>query len=112
VTAAALLLAALAAADAAVADELARLEGHTVSVAADGYVLEDVAGEGRPLVGVVERRGAALVLVTGEGAWRLVGPLAIPRIAGPGYKVWALGDLEGDTLRARRLGVLAAPRLR
>jgi hypothetical protein len=112
VIAAAALLAALAAADAAIADELTRLEGHRVTVADDGsgYVIEDVAGEGPPLVGVVKRRGAELVLVTEAAAWRLVGPLAVPRIAGPDYKVWVLGDFEGDALRPRRLGVLAPPR--
>lgn len=96
--------------------ELRRLVGQSVDVGADGrYVITDVAGEGRPLVGVVERRGAALWLIPAdadEGAApvRLTGPLASPRIAGPRYKVWVLGTIEKDgALRARRLGVLARP---
>jgi hypothetical protein len=100
--------------DPAIADELSRLEGHRVSVAADGksYEIEDVAGEGRPVVGVVERRGPDLWLVAEDGrSFRLVGPLAKPRMAGPGYKVWVLGNVtaRGD-MRARRLGVLARPK--
>jgi len=81
-----------------------------------GYVITDVAGEGRPLVGIVERRGRALWLVptdadAGTNAVRLSGALAHPRIAGPGYKVWVVGPLEQDgSLRARRLGVLARPK--
>ena len=39
-------------------------------------------------------------------AWK---PLAVPRIAGPGYKVWVLGRLERGALVVRRLGVLAPP---
>ena len=104
----------LAAAPASIADEVSRLAGQIVVVATDGasYSIEDVAGEGRPLVGVVERRGAALWLVLGDGAaYRLTGPLARPRLAGPGYKVWVLGTIAGDRLRARRLGVLARPGL-
>jgi hypothetical protein len=95
------------------ADELARLDGQQVTVAADGasYTIDDIAGEGPPRVGRVDRRGDALWLVEPSGsAHRLTGPLAIPRIAGPGYKVWVIGDIAGDQLRARRLGVLAPPR--
>jgi hypothetical protein len=89
-----------------VAELLARLQGHTVRVVGDDVVIEDVAGEGKPLVGVVERRGRALWLV-GEGfAVELRGPLARPRIAGPGYRVWALGARDGDVLTVRRIGVL------
>lgn len=94
-------------------DELARLQGHQVRPAPDGYVIEDVAGEGRPLVGVIERRGDALWLVAGDAAHRLAGVLARPRIAGPGYKVWILGEVsmhEGErVLVPRRIGVLAPP---
>jgi hypothetical protein len=73
-----------------------------------GYTIDDIAGEGRPLVGIVERRGDALWLAGADGsAHRLRGPLAVPRIAGPGYKVWALGRVVGRDLHARRLGVLA-----
>jgi hypothetical protein len=91
------------------AAEALRLEGHTVETDAGGYRIVDVAGEGPPRVGVVERRGRELWLVTAGEALRLAGPLAAPRIAGPGYKVWVLGERDGDTLHARRLGVLAPP---
>jgi len=96
-----------------VASELSRLAGHRVEVAPDraSYRILDVAGEGAPEVGVVERRGAALVLRRADGsALPLAGPLAVPRIAGPGYKVWVLGRVERGALVARRLGVLAPPR--
>lgn len=100
--------------------ERERLTGHRVRVAADGsgYTIMDIAGEGAPVVGVVERRGDHLWLVTGDRArYRLTGPLARPRIAGPGYKIWALGDVidsaghpaGGPVLRPRRLGILAPP---
>jgi hypothetical protein len=99
-----------------VAAELSRLDGHRVSLEASGadYRIVDVAGEGAPLVGVVERRGAALWLRPVRGpARRLAGPLAVPRIAGPGYKVWVVGRAGADgSLVARRLGVLAPPRPR
>ncbi len=98
--------------DPALADELSRLAGQTVAVAADGasYTITDVAGEGAPRVGVVQRRGRALWLVDDHGAAvRLTGPLAVPRIAGPGYRVWVLGAPDGDALRARRLGILRPP---
>ena len=82
--------------------------------AAAGYVIEDVAGEGAPLVGVVEQRPGGPWLATCDGvAYRLTGVLARSRIAGPGYKVWVLGTVfvqRGENvLRARRLGVLAPP---
>ena len=89
----------------AIAAEIARLVGQDVAVTGDGYVIRDIAGEGPPRLGVVERRGAELWL---DGL-RLDGPLAHPRIAGPGYKVWVLGEEKDGVLRARRLGVLAAP---
>jgi hypothetical protein len=112
-----------------VAAELARLEGQRVRLVDDSagassresatgargaYVIEDVAGEGAPVVGVVERRGQALWLVVADGArYRLAGVLARPRIAGPGYKIWALGAVTIDAgervLTARRIGVLAPP---
>jgi len=99
---------------AAIADELSRLEGQRVTISADGasYVIDDIAGEGKPLVGVVERRGDELWLITEtDQAVRLTGVLAKPRIAGPGYKIWVLGrrTRAGD-LQAHRLGVLAPPR--
>jgi hypothetical protein len=99
-----------------VVEEIRRLVGHAVEARADGgYVITDVAGEGRPLVGIVERRGAELWIVPtdadeGIASLRLSGPLASPRIAGPRYKVWVLGTIEKDgSLRPRRLGVLARP---
>jgi hypothetical protein len=88
--------------------ELTRLVGQMVAPGPAGCELLDVAGEGRPLIGTVERRGAELWLV-GEVSLRLEGPLATPRIAGPGHRVWVLGARAGEVLRARRLGVLARP---
>jgi len=97
----------------ALAAELARLDGQRVEVAPDraSYRILDIAGEGAPLVGVVERRGASLWLRAEVGPpRRLVGPLAVPRIAGPGYKVWVIGRVAPDgELSARRLGILARP---
>ncbi|MEM9490060.1 MAG: hypothetical protein AAGC55_13010 [Myxococcota bacterium] len=97
--------------------ELSRLRGQQVTITGAGYTIDDIAGEGRPLVGVVERRGDHLILVAGAaGEYRLAGPLARPRIAGPGYKVWALGTLSGrppqPVLTVRRIGVLAPPSAR
>jgi hypothetical protein len=95
---------------AAVAAEVARLVGQDVDVAPDGqsYTIRDIAGEGPPLVGIVERRGDELWLV-GDGTVRLVGKLAHPRIAGPGYKVWVIGEVKEDGMHVRRLGVLRPP---
>jgi hypothetical protein len=93
--------------------EVSRLDGHAIETTADGagYRITDVAGEGAPRVGVIERRGARLWLIEADGAaTRLSGPLAVPRIAGPGYKVWILGDVEVNyDVRVRRLGILAPP---
>ncbi len=93
------------------ADEIARLAGQRVVIDPGGsYRIADVAGEGAPEVGVVVRRGAALWLRSASGARRLAGPLAHPRIAGPGYKVWVIGRIERDgALVARRIGILARP---
>jgi hypothetical protein len=92
------------------AAEVARLIGQDVEVRSDGYTIRDIAGEGAPLVGVVERRGDSLWLIgPPAGALRLTGPLAHPRIAGPGYKVWVIGERDGDAVRARRIGILAPP---
>lgn len=97
----------------------ARLAGHRVVIAPDRRAIEivDVAGDGAPRVGVIERDGAHLVLVAADGRWRLAGPLARPRIAGPGYTVWVIADIAADadrggdaTLRVRRIGVLRPPR--
>lgn len=88
---------------------LGRLVGHRVGWRDGALVIDDVAGAGRPWVGVVERRGAALVLVGPDFAWPLRGPLARPRLAGPGYLVWVTGALVDGALVAKRLGVLAPP---
>ena len=91
------------------AAEVSRLAGQEIAETPDGYEILDVAGEGKPLVGVVERRGEELWL-TGAVTVKLVGPLAHPRVAGPGYKVWVLGVRDGDGYRARRIGVLRSRR--
>ena len=90
----------------------ARLRGQRFTITADrrAIAIDDIAGDGRPWVGVVERRGEALWLVTEVGAIRLRGPLARPRITGPGYAIWVVGDRAGDALDARRVGVLRRPR--
>jgi hypothetical protein len=92
---------------------VARLAGHRIEISArrDAVTIVDAAGEGPPRVGVIERDGDDLVMVTADGRWRLAGPLARPRIAGPGYTVWVIGDVDaaGAVLRARRLGVLLRP---
>lgn len=113
---------------ASLAAEIGRLQGQRVRLASTnagpgagpgpgygaGYVIEDVAGEGAPVVGVVEQRPGGLWLAGEDGVtYRLAGVLARPRIAGPGYKIWVLGTVivqRGENvLRARRLGVLAPP---
>jgi hypothetical protein len=97
-----------------VAEVAARLAGHRVTVAADRRAIriDDVAGAGAPRVGVVARDGEHLVLDAADGRWRLAGPLARPRIAGPGYTVWVVGGAERHdvpTLTIQRLGVLKRP---
>jgi len=90
----------------------ARLVGQRFTLAADhrSVHLDDIAGLGAPRVGVIERRGDEAWLIAADGAIRLTGPLARPRIAGAGYTVWVVGDAAPDgTLRARRLGVLRRP---
>jgi hypothetical protein len=91
-------------------EEVERLEGQSVEVTALGYQILDIAGEGAPHVGCVRRVGNSLYLETTSDRWRLTGPLAIPRIAGPNYKVWVIGEpTPAKTLPARRLGILATP---
>ena len=87
----------------------ARLAGHAHRTGDGVVIVDDVAGEGRPWTGVVERRGEALWLVTALGALELTGPLARPRIAGPGYTVWVLGARAGQHLAATRIGILRRP---
>lgn len=89
----------------------ARLVGHTIEIAADhrSLTIVDVAGEGAPRVGMVERDGEHLVLVSGEERLRLEGPLARPRIAGPGYTIWVTGSVADGAIRAKRLGILRRP---
>jgi len=117
------LLAGQARADATLAVEptevdsiVARLAGQTIEIAPDRRAIRivDVAGEGAPRIGVVAREGDHLVLVGDGGRWRLAGPLARARIAGPGYTVWVIGTLsdgEVPTLTIHRLGVLRRPAL-
>jgi hypothetical protein len=90
--------------------EIDRLVGHKVEVSSDGYHILDIAGEGEPLVGCVRREGKDLYLESGDSRWRLTGPLAVPRIAGPNYKVWVVGNpTVAKTLPVKRLGILATP---
>ncbi len=92
----------------ALAPMAARVPGRIV--VGDGVLaIVDVGGAGAPWIGVVERRGAALWLRTALGELRLTGALARPRLAGPGYLVWAQGARVDDTLALARLGVLARP---
>jgi hypothetical protein len=104
----------LLAIDPAEADAIAaRLAGQRFTIAADraSLAIDDVAGLGAPVIGVIERRGNALVLLAADGAHALTGPLARPRIAGPGYTVWVIGAPAADgSIRAARLGVLRRPR--
>ena len=86
-----------------------RLEGQGYRVGDGVLLIDDVAGAGRPWIGVVERRGPSLWLVTAVAALELTGPLARPRIAGPGYTVWVTGRRRGARLEAMRLGVLRRP---
>ena len=105
-----------------------RLAGHRFRTGDHVLLLEDVAGAGRPWVGLIASRCGALWLDTAVRSFRLTGPLARLRIAGPGYLVWATGSItpapaeasEASTAEARtkgpssslelqRLGVLARP---
>lgn len=89
-----------------------RLSGHRFTVGADRKSLRilDIAGQGPAMIGVIERQGEHLVLIDERGKrHRLAGPLAIPRIAGPGYAVWLIGERRGTDLVVQRIGVLAAP---
>ncbi len=90
--------------------EVGRLEGHTVKIEKGTYEILDIAGEGAPRVGCIHKVRNELVLVGDGFQITLRGPLAVPRIAGPRYKVWVLGDATGNgVLMARRLGILAGP---
>ncbi len=92
-----------------VASMAARLRGHRFREGDHVLVLERVADRGRPWVGVVSARCDRLWLDTAMGSLVLTGPLARPRIAGPGYLVWALGRRRGNELMVWRAGVLARP---
>ena len=90
----------------------ARLAGQQIERDAHAIRIVDVAGEGAPRIGIVARDGEHLVLITATERFRLAGPLARPRIAGPGYAVWVIGTVaRGDvpTLTVRRLGILRRP---
>lgn len=89
---------------------LDRLIGHRVRWQDGALAIDDVAGRGRPWLGVVERRADGLWLAGAGFALRLTGPLARPRLAGPGYLIWAIGERRGDALAVERLGVLEPPR--
>lgn len=86
-----------------------RLVGQRAHRSESVLLLEDIAGLGRPWVGVVQVRCDQLWLVTALDALRLTGPLARPRLAGPGYLLWVLGRRQGPELAVARLGVLARP---
>ncbi len=87
----------------------ARLAGHQAHLGDGVLLIDDIAGLGRPWVGVVQVRCDQLWLITALGALRLTGPLARPRLAGPGYLLWALGRRRATELAVTRLGVLARP---
>jgi hypothetical protein len=90
--------------------EVSRLEGHELRIENGTYEILDIAGEGKPRVGCVYKENGGLVLVGDVFRLPLRGPLAVPRIAGPRYKVWVLGAMTDDgALWARRLGILAGP---
>jgi len=89
---------------------LSRLEGQTATIGPTGLEIADVAGEGPPVIGVVERRGDELWLVPDlPDEVRLLGPLAHPRLLGPGYRVWVIGSRDAGGLTGVRFGVLAPP---
>lgn len=92
-------------------DEVSRLVGHVVEEKVGEYSIIDVAGEGAPIVGCVRVENDQLILESEPNQrFRLSGPLAIPRIAGPNYKVWVIGEiLNSDILVVSRLGILATP---
>lgn len=87
----------------------ARLAGQRAHLGDGVLLVDDIAGLGRPWVGVVQVRCEQLWLVTALGALRLSGPLGRPRLAGPGYLLWVLGQRRATELAVTRLGVLARP---
>jgi hypothetical protein len=88
-----------------------RLIGHRFRQGDHVLLLENIAGQGRPWVGVVRSRCDALWLDTAVASLRLLGPLARPRLAGPGYLLWVTGHRAPltSTLTIHRLGILARP---
>ena len=90
--------------------EVERLQGHELHLEDGHYQILDIAGEGAPIVGCVASSERGLEVVTEGERLLLRGPLAVPRIAGPHYKVWVIGSrAPGHILDARRLGILAGP---
>ena len=98
--------------------ELSRLVGHVTAPRPGGYTIVDVAGLGRPRVGVVAWKDGAPWLEpvdqdAGQPPLRLAGPLAVPRLLAPGYKVWVIAPPPAHTtLTPTRFGVLAPPEIR
>jgi len=86
-----------------------RFPGHARVDASVLELLDAGGSDRRPWLGVVERQGDDLWLRTPIGALRLRGTLARPRIAGPGYLVWVVGERRARDLHVARLGVLARP---
>lgn len=89
--------------------KVARVERHGLLI---DYAIDDIAGAGAPFVGRIVQRSnrAGLDLVTTDGRrFQLQGPLARAHLAGPGYKVWIVGDAAGRLLRILRIGILATP---
>ncbi|MEZ4358532.1 MAG: hypothetical protein R3B48_00010 [Kofleriaceae bacterium] len=92
-----------------------RLTGHRVRLGDHVLLLQDIAGMGAPWVGRIALRCGQLWLHTAVRTFRLSGPLARPRLAGPGYLMWVVGHRRRDARRAPeelevlRLGVLSPP---
>ena len=66
--------------------EIDRLVGHSVRVDDGSYEIVDIAGEGKPLVGCIEKTERGLFLQTESERLALEGPLAVPgnQRGGPG----------------------------
>lgn len=106
--------AAIVIAPAAELDAMAtRLRGQRARRGDGVLIVTDIAGQGAPWIGVVAARSGALWLDTAVRSLRLTGPLARPRLAGPGYLLWVVGARrdapDAAELEILRLGVLAPP---